>query len=202
MVKINNKKAVLIGYQLGATLLLLFLNRQEKQWINLYIDNFVLVGSMIGGCVEALNNYINGFYNYSPSILKLIDGLQLLAPSYYLYGKTDIIQFDEVNYSAENYTKLLSFLKLNINLYEYNILIKEALKIPNVQMKFIMGTSNTFFNNNCIDGDGFVPETQIKEIIKHYNLETKVDVFRSNVHSVYLLENYDVIIYLLNLLKI
>lgn len=202
MVQINNKKAVLIGYQLGATLLLLFLNRQEKQWINLYIDNFVLVGSIIGGCVEALNNYINGFYNYSSSILKLIDGLQLLAPSYYLYGNTDIIQFDEVNYSAEDYTKLLSYLKLNINLDESNILIKEAFKIPNVHMKFITGTSNTFFNNNFIAGDGFVTETQIKEIITHYSSETQVDVFRSTVHSAYLLENYDVIIYLLNLLKI
>lgn len=211
MVKLNNKKAVLVGYQLGATLLLLFLNRQQEQWVKSNIDNLVLVGSIIGGSITSLDNYINGFNQYNPIVLNQIDGLKLLLPNYYLYDDRDIIEFNGVKYSASNYNNLLSSLNLNNNLDDVNKLVKEIFKVPKVNITFINGSSiktlkyKTYSNEHDMseynNGSGFQIEADINQVIEHYKLNTNVDVLNENVHSVYLLENYNVMSKILNLLK-
>jgi hypothetical protein len=140
--KQNKKQFVLIGHDLGCTILSIFLNRQTDTFKNHYIHNFICVGDCLGGCPKALEDIILGVEeigNYR-LIVRNFEGLHLKIPNELIYDKTPIFEQCFMKFNCEEIDEL--FTSNNIHNIDLN-------RVKNIQQESLINPriNNLFINN-------------------------------------------------------
>lgn len=168
MYEYSKQPVLLVGHDLGCTLLTIFLNRQDSTFNEEYVQGLVCVGSVFGGCIQGLQDYIHGltpFGKYAP-IVRNYDGLQLKLPNKLMFSDVVVAKHNCVDYTGKNMADLLNYLKLKCPRPCIHDLQKESFKKPIV--KHIC-----FYNNKGVNrlheplyNDWFGKNVSIKMINK------------------------------------
>ena len=127
-----------MGHDLGCTLLSLFLSRQQESFVKEYIASVVLVGTVFGGTIQGAKDYVVGItefgeFNYLP---REFDGLKLKLPNKLVFDNQVVINYNDVDYTSQDFHKLLSYLNINVD-KEIHELQKESLTPPPCDITFI-----------------------------------------------------------------
>lgn len=115
-VKINGKKAVLIGHGLGSVLANYFLVQGDPEWKNKYIESFVTMNGSFGGAPKALRTELSGSDTGSGYQAKTVlregmsnfAGTLLMLPSPSVYGDLPLIHQNDVSYTSKDIPYLLN----------------------------------------------------------------------------------------------
>jgi len=180
----SNLPIVLVAQDLGCTLLSLFLSRQQESFVKEYVASVVFVGSVFGGTIQGCKDYVAGIpefgeFNYLP---RDFDGLKLKLPNKLVFDEDVVINYNDVDYTANQLNDLLSNLNININKEIYE-LQKESLTPPLCEV--------TFINNRLIN-------EQNKEMYDYWKPK---NVHTINLEGSKLFNSYDTILLILKKLN-
>lgn len=178
--KYSGLPVVLVGQDLGCTLLSLFLNRQQETFLKEYVKEFVCVGSVFGGSIQGVTDYVNGIPQFDDFryMVRNFDGLKLKLPNKLIFHKTPVIYYGDTSYTGNQLHNLFEFLDISPDDTFYE-LQKESLNKPLVKV--------TFINNK-------IGHEHHKELYEYWN----PSIFTTNIEGSKLFNNYDVV---LNILK-
>jgi hypothetical protein len=155
-VKINGKKAILVGHSLGSNLANYFLVTMTSEWKDMYINSFASFSGAFGGCPKALRTILSGvdirvgIINKSEkeilrNITRNFTGLQWMLPSPAIYNDIPLVHYNNVSYSANNIHQLLHMVGAveAADIYK-NVVYPvqmESLKAPGVKVYTFSGTN-------------------------------------------------------------
>jgi len=180
----SNLPVVLVAQDLGCTLLSLFLSRHQESFVNEHVASVVFFGSLFGGTIQGAKDYIAGIsefgeFNYLP---REFDGLKLKLPNKLVFDNEVVINYNGVDYTANQFHNLLSDLNINVD-KEIHELQKESLTPPPCEVTFI---------NNRLTNE------QNKDIYDYWKPES---VHTINLESSKLFNSYDTILLILKKLN-
>ena len=180
----SNLPVVLVGHDLGCTLLSVFLSRQQESFVKEYIASVVFVGSVFGGTIQGAKDYVGGVsefgeFNYLP---RKFDGLKLKLPNKLIFENKTIINYNGVDYIGDEFHGMLSNLNINVN-KDINEIQKASLNPPPCDVTFI---------NNKLTNE------QNKELYDYWKPK---DVHTINLESSKLFNNYGTILLILKKLN-
>lgn len=183
--KYSEIKVILIGQDLGCTLLSLFLSRQPESFLKEYVESVIFVGSVFGGTIQSAKDYVAGVPEFGKfkHLPRQFDGLKLKLPNKLMFEDESVINYNGVDYTGKQFHHLLEDLDISVR-KEIHELQKESLKRPNCETIFI---NNELTNN------------QNKEIYDYWN---PVSVHTINLESSKLFNNYDTVLIILKKLKL
>lgn len=175
---------VLVGQDLGCTMLSLFLSRQQESFVKEYVASVVFVGSVFGGTIQGAKDYVAGIpefgeFNYLP---RDFDGLKLKLPNKVVFDNINIINYNGLDYTANEFENLLTNLNINVDKKIYK-LQEESLNPPPCDVTFI---------NNRLTNE------QNKEIYDYWKPK---NVHTINLESSKLFNSYDTILLILKKLN-
>jgi hypothetical protein len=178
-------KVILIGQDLGCTLLSLFLSRQQGSFLKEYVESVIFVGSVFGGTIQSAKDYVVGVPEFGKfeHLPRQFDGLKLKLPNKLMFEDETVINYNGADYTGKQFHALLEDLDIGIR-KEIHELQRESLKRPECA---------TIFINNELTNE------QNKEIYDYWKPES---VHTINLESSKLLNNYDTILIILKKLKI
>jgi hypothetical protein len=180
----SNLPIMLIGQDIGCTLLSLFLSRQQESFVKEYIASTVFVGSVFGGTIQSARDYVAGVpefgeFKYLP---RDFDALKLKLPNKLVFEDEVVINYNNADYNGKQFHELLTDLNINPS-KEIHELQKESLTPPICETIFI--------NNRLIN-------EQNKEIYDYWKPSS---VHTINLESSKLFNNYDTILLILKKLN-
>ena len=183
--KYSEIKVILIGQDLGCTLLSLFLSRQQESFLKEYVESVIFVGSVFGGTIQSAKDYVAGVPEFEKfkHLPCQFDGLKLKLPNKLMFEDDYVINYNGVDYTGKQFHHLLEDLDISVR-KEIHELQKESLKRPNCETIFI---NNELTNN------------QHKEIYDYWKPET---IHTINLESSKLFNNYDTVLIILKKLKL
>lgn len=183
--KYSEIKVILIGQDLGCTLLSLFLSRQQESFLKEYVESVIFVGSVFGGTIQSAKDYVAGVPEFGKfkHLPRQFDGLKLKLPNQLMFEDESVINYNGVDYTGKQFHHLLEDLDISVR-KEIHELQKESLKQPNCETIFI---NNELTNN------------QNKEIYDYWN---PVSIHTINLESSKLFNNYDTVLIILKKLKL
>lgn len=183
--KYSEIKVILIGQDLGCTLLSLFLSRQQESFLKEYIESVIFVGSVFGGTIQSANDYLAGVPEFGKfkHLPRQFDGLKLKLPNKLMFEDESVINYNGADYNGKQFHNLLEDLDISVR-KEIHELQKESLKRPNCETIFI---NNELTNN------------QNKEIYDYWNPSS---IHTINLESSKLFNNYDTVLIILKKLKL
>lgn len=183
--KYSEIKVILIGQDLGCTLLSLFLSRQQESFLKEYVESVIFVGSVFGGTIQSAKDYVAGVPEFGKfkHLPRQFDGLKLKLPNKLMFEDESVINYNGVDYTGKQFHHLLEDLDISVR-KEIHELQKESLKRPNCE---------TIFINNELTNK------QNKEIYDYWN---PVSIHTINLESSKLFNNYDTVLIILKKLKL
>lgn len=166
-VKLNGKKAILIGHGLGACLMNYLLVNSPQEWKNMYIESFVSFSGCFGGCPKALRVLLSGESLPSKEEQRIIrdttknfTGLQWLLPSPLIYGEMPLMYYQQVCYKARDIPTVLFMAGFSDSAAVYNDVVAsvqaKSLEAPGVTTYLFAGTdvpteSSYLFDDSLIN---------------------------------------------------
>ena len=180
----SNLPVLLVAQDLGCTLLSLFLSRQQESFVKEYIASVIFVGSVFGGTIQGAKDYVAGTsefgeFNY---LTREFDGLKLKLPNKVVFDNEVVINYNGVDYTANQFHNLLSDLNINVD-KKIHELQKESLTPPSCEV--------TFINNSLIN-------EQNKEMYDYWKPK---NIHTINLESSKLFNSYDTILLILKKLN-
>lgn len=180
----SNLPVVLVGQDIGCTLLSLFLSRQQESFVKEYITSVVFVGSVFGGTIQSATDYLAGVHEFGEFkyLPRQFDGLKLKLPNKLIFENETVVKYNNVEYDGKDFHQLLSDLDIGVD-KEIHELQKESLSPPICE--------TTFINNNLTN-------QQNKDIYDYWKPDA---VHTINLESSKLFNNYDTVLTILKKLK-
>lgn len=182
----SKKPVLLVGHDLGCTLLSIFLQRQQESTLKEYVKEIVCVSSVLGGSIQGAKDFIQGIPLISkiPDDVRQFDGLKLKIPNPIIFESIEILTYDKIVYKGSDLVKLIKKLKIDIDLNYYYKIQDESLKKPVIPV--------TFINNKY-------GHRLHKDI---YDYWTPKQILTIDMEGAKMFNNYDTVLHILKLLEI
>ena len=183
--KYSEIKVILVGQDLGCTLLSLFLSRQQESFLKEYVDSAIFVGSVFGGTIQSAKDYVSGIPEFGKfeHLPRQFDGLKLKLPNKLMFEGKSVINYNGADYKGEQFNDLLNDLNIGVN-ENIHELQKESLTRPQC---------DTIFINNRLTNE------HNAEIYDYWEPKS---VHTIDLESSKLFNNYDAVILILKKLKL
>lgn len=183
--KYSEIKVILVGQDLGCTLLSLFLSRQHESFLKEYVESVIFVGSVFGGTIQSAKDYVAGVPEFGKfkHLPRNFDGLKLKLPNKLMFEDESVINYNGADYTGKQFHHLLEDLEIGVR-KEIHELQKESLKRPECE---------TIFINNDLTNK------QNKEIYEYWKPNF---VHTINLESSKLFNDYDTVLIILKELKL
>lgn len=182
----SKKPVLLVGHDLGCTLLSVFLQRQQENTLKEYVKEIVCVSSVLGGSIQGAKDFIQGIPSISkiPDDVRQFDGLKLKIPNPIIFENIEILTYDRVVYKGDDLVKLFKKLKIDTDLNNCYKIQEESLKKPIIPVTFI----NNKFGHKLH-----------QEVYDYWNPK---QILTIDMEGAKMFNNYDTVLYILKLLEI
>lgn len=182
----SKKPVLLVGHDLGCTLLSVFLQRQQESTLKEYVKEIVCVSSVLGGSIQGAKDFIQGIPSISkiPDDVRQFDGLKLKIPNPIIFENIEILTYDKVVYKGDDLVKLFKKLKIDTDLNNCYKIQEESLKKPLIPVTFI----NNKFGHKLH-----------QEVYDYWNPK---QILTIDMEGAKMFNNYDTVLHILKLLEI
>lgn len=182
----SKKPVLLVGHDLGCTLLSVFLQRQQESTLKEYVKEMVCVSSVLGGSIQGAKDFIQGIPSISkiPDDVRQFDGLKLKIPNPIIFENIEILTYDKVVYKGGDLVKLFKKLKIDTDLNNCYKIQEESLKKPVIPVTFI----NNKFGHKLH-----------QEVYDYWNPK---QILTIDMEGAKMFNNYDTVLHILKLLEI